>query len=211
MGIILHMRTTYFIGILAILVMGASQATTLQIQSEDLSFRLEVPSGFHEYDYLKPHSDSRTRKYVEKNTIAAYNKGGDPDSNNYTGIFLFIERSSLSMLAGIGFNEAPDNSEILKELWKGVQINLYRNERIYNTKGDLLVTMTAAIPLKPEPIQIKLSGDIKDETEMRHLLQSVLNSLEGEASIYAHESWLKYGVIVLVIGFLGLIIKRKLI
>lgn len=184
-------------------------AHAFQVHNEELKFSLEVPEAFSEFDNLKSQSDARTRRFVEKNTLYAYNRGGAPEKNNHTGIFLFIEHSSKTMLAGLSFWSTPESMEILTESWQGRKINLYRVERNYNTLGDRLVTLTAAIPLAPEPIQVKLSGDIKDEPEMRALLRRILSSIDGEVSIYAYASWIMYGLIILFIGWVGLRIKQK--
>lgn len=176
----------------------------------DLAFTINIPEGFTEYNYLKPHSDVRTRRFVEESTLYAFHRGGDPENNNYTGVFIYIERSSWVSLYGLDFGGLPANTELLTEAWRGLKINLYRVERAYTTAGDRMVILNATIPLKAEPIQIKLSGDIADENEMRDLLSSMLTSLEGKASIAAYASWLKILLVVLVIVAIGILFKRKL-
>jgi hypothetical protein len=92
-----------------------------------------------------------------------------------------------------------------------MKINLHRVIREYNTIGDRQVTLTAAIPLKLDPVQIGLSGDIDDEAEMRSVLRQLGDSLEGEASIYSFTPWLMYCAIALFIGWVVRVARRKTI
>lgn len=181
------------------------------IHNEDLAFTVQIPEGFKEYDYLKPHTDMRTRRFVKEQTLYAYNKGGNPEENNYTGIFLYIERSSWANLARLDIGEIPPNTTLLRETWRGHRINLYRTERKYSTGGDRLVTLNAAIPLKVEPIQIKLTGDVADENEMRKLLSSILSTLDGKAGIVAYAEQLKYWAIATIVVVVGVLVWRRLI
>jgi hypothetical protein len=192
-------------------ILAVSGAVAFQVENEELEFTVEIPDGFNQYDNLKTHSDARTRRFVEKNTLYAFNRGGSPETNNYTGIFLFVERSSLTMLAGFDTDSENMRTETIDGLWRGHDITLHRMERNYTTNGDRLVTINAVIPLDPEPIQVKLSGDIKDEEQMRGILREVVSSIDGKASIYAHMAWLKFGAIVLVAGVAGLVVKRKML
>ena len=181
------------------------------IHNEDLAFTVKIPEGFKEYDYLKPHSDARTRKFVKEQTLYAFNKGGHPEENNYSGIFLYIERSSWANLKGLDIGDIPPNTSLLKETWLGHQINLYRVEGKYTTNGDRMVTLNAVIPLKVEPIQIKLTGDVADEDEMRILLSSILSTMEGKAGIEAYAVQLKYMVITVIVVVVGVLVWRRVI
>ena len=205
-----NMCRFYLLVILFMLTSIPIGARAFPIKNNDLAFTIDVPEGFTEYNYLKPHSDARTRKFVQENTLYAFNKGGDPENNNYTGIFIYIERSSWVSLYGLDFGGLPANTELLSETWRGIKINLYRLERAYTTVGDRMVTLNATIPLKAEPIQIKLSGDLAVEKEMRELLSSMLASLEGKASIAAYANWLKALFITLAILAVVILFKRKL-
>jgi hypothetical protein len=181
------------------------------IHNEDLAFVVKIPEGFKEYDYLKPHSDARTRKFVKEQTLYAYNKGGHPEENNYTGIFLNIERSSWVNLSGLDIGELSPNTTSLEETWRGHKINLYRVEKKYTTTGDRMVTLNAVIPLKAGPIQIKLTGDVKDENEMRNVLSSILSTLDSEAGIIAYAVQFKYLVIASIVIAIGVIVWRWVI
>lgn len=181
------------------------------IHNEELAFTVQIPEGFREYDYLKPHSDPRTKRFVEEQTLYAYNKGGRPEENNYTGIFLYIERSSWANLRGLDIGELSPNTTLLEETWHGHKINLYRVERKYTTRGDRMVTLNAAIPLKADPIQVKFTGDIADESEMRALLSSILTALDGEAGITAYAEWIKYAAIATILFVVGFFVWRRAI
>jgi hypothetical protein len=181
------------------------------IHNGELEFTAQIPEGFKEYDYLKPHRDMRTRRVVKEQTLYAYNKGGEPGENNYTGIFLYIERSSWASLAGLDIGELPPNTTLQHETWRGHKINLYRSERKYTTGGARMVTLNAAIPLKAEPIQIKLSGDVADENELRKLLSSMLSTLDGKAGMAAHAEKLKYGAIAAIVVLVVVLVWRRVI
>jgi hypothetical protein len=99
----------------------------------------------------------------------------------------------------------------LEETWQGHQINLYRVEQKYTTAGDKMVTLNAVIPLKAEPIQIMLTGDVADENEMRRLLSSMLSTLDGEVGITAYAVQLKYVLIATIIIVVGVLVWRRVI
>ena len=203
------MRARIVTIIVCVLTQISPPLSAALIHNEDLGFTVQIPEGFKEYDYLKPHSDVRTRRIVKEQTLYAYNKGGKPGENNYTGIFLYIEHSSWANLASLDFGELPANTTLLKETWQGHKINLYRAERKYTTGGDRMVTLNAAIPLKAEPIQIKLSGDVVDEHEMRQILASILSTLDGEAGIAAHAQQLTYVAIASIVVVVVVLVRRR--
>ncbi len=204
------MRILFAVGVIVALLASAADAGAFQVHSDELAFTLEVPEGFHEYDYLRPHSDARSRRFVEHNTLFAFNQGGDPQENNYTGIFLSIERSEKGMLTSLGGDDVSSSVADLNASWKGRGLQVHRVERQYTTLGDRMVTLTAAIPLAPEPIQIKVSGDIRDEAQMRGLLRKVLASIDGEVGLYAYLPWLKTALIAVLIAWIGLRLKRAM-
>lgn len=195
--------------IVFVLAQMSPPLNAVTVHNAELAFTVEIPEGFKEYDYLKPHSDMRTRRVVREQTLYAYNKGGNPQENNYTGIFLYIERSSWANLAGLDIGETSPNTTLLHETWQGHTINLYRVERKYTTDGDRMVTLNAAIPLNTEPIQVKFSGDVTDENEMRILLSSILSTLDGKAGIAAYAEQVKYGAIAVFFVVVGIMVWRR--
>ncbi len=179
------------------------------VHNEEFSFTVEIPDGFSTYDYLKPHSDQRTRRIVEERTLYAYNKGGDPAQNNYTGIFISLERSAWSGPPGIDIAEPGPGKQLLEETWKGHKIKLYRTERDYTTAGERLVTLNAIIPLKGDPIQIKLTGDASDEPEMRRLLSSMLAGLDGKPGLAAYANGYMYVLITILAITVFILLRRR--
>lgn len=178
----------------------ASGVYAFQLHNDEYDFTITIPDGFKAYDYLKVHSGT-TYDFVKKNTLYAYNLGGSPEKNNYTGLFLDIERSSWLMVN----NPAPDNDlSVLKNAWQGLDINLYRQEDGFYKNRATRLTLTAAIPLKAGPVQIKLSGSPAKEDEMKTILKSMLDSLDAEAGLLAGTS--KFGYLLVPLGALGFVI-----
>ncbi|MGD8569886.1 MAG: hypothetical protein PVJ39_17500 [Gammaproteobacteria bacterium] len=204
------MRTTSVSVIVFLFAHMSLVANAATIHNEELSFTVQIPEGFKEFDFLKPHRNGRTRQFVKDQTLYAYNKGGNPEKNNYTGIFIQIERSSWVNLYGLDMGQIPANTTLLQETWRGHKINLFRMERKYTTGGDRMVTLNAAIPLSGEPIQFKISGDVADESEMRRILSSMLSTLDGKASIAAYAGWVRFGAIIAIVFVVGALVKRKI-
>lgn len=187
---------------------GVAQAVPLR--DEALGFTLDIPDGFQPYDALKPHSDARTRRFVQENTLYAYHLGGDPERGDYSGIFLQIERSDSVGVTGPGDGSLPADTQRLEERWQGMAVNLYRIERTYTTRGDRMVVLTAVIPLAAQPIQIKLTGDLRDEPRMRADLRGMLDSLEGDAALSARAGWMKYPLAAAALLGIGFMVRRGL-
>lgn len=183
---------------------------SFEVKNDELDFRFTVPDGFKEYNPLVPHSDSATRNYVEANALYSYNKGGDPQANNWTGIFFNIERA---MELNLGF-EAKDflsaGETLSQKKWGGCDISVVRGSRAYKTGSDeKMVTLSAQAPLKPKPILIKLTGVNGDEAEMNSIIDSVLASLEGESDCRLDNN--KNIIIAVIVLVSILIIIKKII
>ncbi|MEK6715062.1 MAG: hypothetical protein AABY43_03335 [Candidatus Omnitrophota bacterium] len=187
---------------------SAGNTFAFEIHNSELNFKVSIPDSFREYDPLKAQRDERTKNYLKSILLYAYNKGGEPENNQYTGIFLNIERS-IKVMAGQEASEYISASEeILREKWKNRQVNVFRKYQTYTTKGDVMVTLTAVVNLSPEPIQFKLSGDKKDEKEMYAILKSMLANLEGKAA-YPKSQAPFIAIIILIILSLIFIIRPK--
>lgn len=196
--------------LLAIIIPIAVQAS-FEVRNDELSFGLIIPDGFQAYDKLAPHSDPATKKYVAGNALYSFNKGGNPAAGNWSGIFLDIERSS-SDYYGFDPKELLSAGETLsKEEWQGCVVNVFRNARSYRTGLDeKLITLNAVVPLKPEAIQIKLTGVEGDENEMKDILGSLLRSLEGRAGCnVAKNNLYLIAAFVLLFIFAAIIVKLK--
>jgi len=99
-------------------------------------------------------------------------------------------------------NPAPDNDlSVLKKAWRGLDINLYQQEDGFYKNKATSLTLTAAIPLKTGPVQIKLSGSPAKKDEMESILKSMLASLDAEAGLLANTS--KYSYLLVPLGALG--------
>ncbi|KPJ95259.1 MAG: hypothetical protein AMJ53_03140 [Gammaproteobacteria bacterium SG8_11] len=116
----------------------------------------------------------------------------------------------MANLSGLGISELSPNTNRLKETWREHKINLYRIERRYTTAVDTILTLNAAIPLKAEPIQFKLTGGVADENEMKPFLSSMLSTLDGEAGIIAYAVQLKYVAIAVIVTAVGVLAKGSL-
>lgn len=188
----------------AVIVVGlflpAMNSFAVELEDSELNFKVTIPRGFKEYDKSKAHSDAGTRQYVRSISLYSYNKGGHPEKDQYTGIFLDIERSFKTMTV---WN--PDifvGEEVLKEKWKEYAVNVYRQTKTYTTLGDKMVILIAVVPLVPEPLQFKISGDVKDEEEMRAILITLLANLEGEGNYLKSPKFIRGVLLVILAAFL---------
>ena len=178
----------------AFLLLHTISVSAFTVHNSEYDFTMEVPDEFEAFDFLAPHSGP-TLKFVKKNTLYGF-RWTNPENGVYT--YILIERSSWLMTN----NPAPDKDlSVLESAWQGLDINLYRQENGFYKNKATVLTLTAAIPLKAGPIQIKLSGPPAKEDEMKSILISMLDSLDSDAGLLASTS--KYSFLLVPLGALG--------
>ncbi len=156
---------------------------SFEVKNDELGFKLTLPDGFKPYDKLASQSDPATKSFMAVDYLYSFNKGGNPETNNWLGIFLDIERTADDYYLGFKPEELLSAGETVSEKkWGSCNINIFRNVRIYRIGSDeKLITLNAIIPLKSKPIKFKLSGVEADEAEMSNILDSALKSLDGKS------------------------------
>jgi hypothetical protein len=144
-----------------------------EVWNKELLFHFTVPDGFRPV----PAKVQRTILY------AFQRPSKDADE---PGTLILISR-----LGGVLDRKRIDPQEVAAknpqvtvgtEKWKSFEIDVVRvPEQLLGTPW---VTYNAQVPLKPEAIQVSVSGRGSEETELKSLLQEVLRDLDG------HSNWL---------------------
>lgn len=203
------MRRKTFLGLLLMLPFLTTPVAyaSMELHHSDPAFSLQIPQGFETYDSLAAFEDSTTRRFVEELTLYAFYKGGAPSVRDFTGIRLLVENSYWRLVRGLDLGLSFWNTDFETIGWRSRTIRLLRLERSYTTGGDRLVVLTAVVPVSGGPIQIKLSGDISFESEMRRHLQDILDSLDARPSIFAYLDVLTFGS--LIVGAVWVALKLR--
>ncbi|HTU88848.1 MAG TPA: hypothetical protein VMF69_02015 [Gemmataceae bacterium] len=138
------------------------------VSNRQLGFRLTVPDGFVEDPEM-----------VQGKVVCAFQRA--PTANQKMATFIVVTR-----LGGVLGREKLDPKEfaplfphvtIVTEKWREFDIEVFRVPEAFD-----LVTFNAQVPLKPEAVQIGVTGEAARENELRGELRYVLGSLEGSTN-----------------------------
>lgn len=138
------------------------------VSNRQLGYRLSVPDGF-----------VQDPEMVQGKVVCAFQRS--PTANQKMGTFILVTR-----LGGVLGREKLDRKEvaalnphitIITEKWKEFDIEVFRVPEAFD-----LLTFTAQVPLKPEAVQISVTGEAARENELRSELRYVLGSLEGSTN-----------------------------
>ena len=138
------------------------------VSNRQLGFRLTVPDGF-----------VQDPEMVQGKVVCAFQRA--PTANQKMGTFILVTR-----LDGVLGREKLDPKEItasfphatiVTEKWGEFDIEVFRVPEAFD-----LLTFTAQVPLKPEAVQISVTGEAARENELRSELRYVLGTLEGSTN-----------------------------
>jgi hypothetical protein len=141
------------------------------VSHQQLGLRLSVPDGF-----------GRAPDRVQGKVVFAFQR--PPAGDETVGTFIVVSR-----LGGVLGREKIDPGELAarspkttieSEKWKGFDIEVFR---LPQEAGEVkLITFNAQVPLKPEAVQIAVTGAASREEELRGVLRAVLEKLEGQTN-----------------------------
>lgn len=158
----------------ALLLLASESASAGQrIQNSQFGFELTVPDGFQPFAAA-----------VRGDVIYAFHK--PPARDERLGFFIVISR----MKGLLGREKiGPEQLErfgkgvtVHKEHWKlkGLDVDVFRVPE--SRDGFDVVTFNVQVPLKPEAIQITVSGDLADEAEAQRIVTELRSNLYGQSN-----------------------------
>jgi hypothetical protein len=141
------------------------------VSDPQLGLSLSVPDGF-----------VKDPEKVQGNVVFAFQR--PPGEGQKVGTFILVSR-----LGGVLDRKPIEPKEIAaksphvtieEEKWKEFVIQAFR---VPEQLDDLrMVTFNAPVPLKPRAVQIGVVGEAAREDELRGVLRSVLQNLEGQSN-----------------------------
>jgi hypothetical protein len=152
---------------LAAAALGAGEA----VSHPQLGFRLTVPDGF------KPAPER-----IQGKVLYAYQR--EAAAGQPVGTFLLVSR-----LGGVLGREkitpqqiaaANPRVTVIDDKWKGFDVQVFRVPE--EADGVQMLTFNAQVPLKPEAVQVTVIGEAAREAELRGVLRSALDGLDGETN-----------------------------
>jgi hypothetical protein len=141
------------------------------VSDDKLGLRLTVPDGF-----------ARDPARVKGKVIHTFHRPAS--GKEKFGTFIVVSR-----LGGLLGREKLDPKEFAAqspratlegEKWKEFDIEVFRVPE--EQDGVSVLTFNAQVPLKPEAVQVAVIGDADREDELRGVLRSTLDGLEGETN-----------------------------
>jgi hypothetical protein len=139
--------------------------------NQQLGLRLSVPDGFAQDPDL-----------VSGKVVCGFRR--PPSGDQRSGTLIRVSR-----LGGVLGREKIDPQQLAAanprvttstEKWKEFEIDVFRVPE--NINGVSILTFNAQVPLKPEAVQVAVSGGADREEELRGLLRSTLNNLDGQSN-----------------------------
>ena len=129
---------------------------------------IEIPSSFVEFPEGK----------LQPNVLHSYVKGDILDEE--PDVVFLIE--DLGGTIGqdddlSAFVDSQPHVSLIKETWKGRQIDVFRIEE--NVQDYTFITFNAQVPLLPTAYQVKLTGVLEREDELRADLKDILAGIDG--------------------------------
>jgi hypothetical protein len=136
-----------------------------------LGLQLSAPDGF-----------TQDPARVQGSVVYAFQR--PPEDEQGVGVFIVVSR-----LGGVLSREKLDPKALASKMpqvmlatekWKDFDIEVFRVAE--QAEEIQLLTFNAQVPLKPEAVQVAIIGEASRESELRSILRSVLDSLDGQTN-----------------------------
>ena len=169
--------TKHTLTILAAIVLVASAAHAREIVDKERGFRITIPDDFEDFpaSRMRPYSLHGYISYSyqpdEYLIIAIDSIGGTISRKQFT---------QESLEADTKADPAITRVQVYETKWKGHTIT--GMDARATIEGVPSIVRNAQVPLRPEAIQITVSGPVAVDAQITEVLEQILGTLEGESN-----------------------------
>ena len=151
------------------LLLGGVAVAAAQVRNTELGYALTLPAGFRDYP----------EALAQKDVVAAWTETTPASVNG--GIILFVQRlHGVLPREGLRQQDLPAPTHLVSFTWKGFTIDGLSTR---TEKDSIPVFVLASqVPLRPEAVQLVVSGPGDQEARGHEIMTSTLATLEGETN-----------------------------